>query len=89
MSRLIPAAERLTRARALIQDARDLPVPADGRGDFSYIANVKDLLRQAIDLIKFISRSPSATEEMKEDVRHIYEEAERAEQEILHGPVQS
>ena len=34
MSRLIPTAERIIRARALIQQARDLPVPAEGRGKF-------------------------------------------------------
>ena len=34
MSRLIPAAERIIKARALIQKARDLPVPEEGgRGD--------------------------------------------------------
>ena len=86
MARLIPAAERIRRARALIQQARELPVPSDGgRSDFSYIANVKDLMRQARDLIKFVPLSPSATDEMKSDVKHIYQEAEQAEQEILHG----
>ncbi len=85
MARLIPAAERIHRARALIQQARELPFPADGRSDFSYIANFKDLMRQARDLIKFIPMSPSATDEMKADVKSIYQEAEKAEQEILHG----
>ena len=85
MARLIPAAERIRRARALIRQARDLPVPADGRSDFSYIANVKDFMRQARDLIKFIPMSPSATDEMKAYVKSIYEEAQQAEQEILHG----
>lgn len=86
MARLIPAAERIRRARELIQQARDLPVPAEGgRGDFSYIANVKDLLRQARDLVKFIPKSPSATDEMKADVASIYEETEQAEQNLLHG----
>lgn len=86
MPRLIPAVERIARARALIQQARDLPVPADGgRADFSYIAHVKDLLRQAIDLVKFIPKSPSTTEKMKEDVKLIYQEAEEAEQKLLHG----
>lgn len=85
MSRLIPAAERMIRARALIQQARDLPVPAEaGRGDFSYVAQVKDLLRQARDLIKFIPMQPSATDKMKEDVKKIYAEADQANQEILH-----
>ncbi len=86
MARLIPAAERISKARALIQQARELPVPAEGgRGDFSYIAQVKDVLRQAIDLIKFIPKSPSATERMKEDVKSIYREAEETEQQLLHG----
>ena len=86
MARLIPAAERIRRARELIQQARDLPVPAEGgRGDFSYIANVKDLLRQARDLVKFIPKSPSATDEMKADVASIYKETEQAEQNLLHG----
>lgn len=85
MTRLIPAAERIRRARQLIQEARDLPVPPElGRNDFSYIAQVKDLLRQARDLVKFISLTPSATPEMKEDVKKIYAEAEQADQDILH-----
>lgn len=84
MSRLIPAAERIIRARKLIQQARDLTVPPDGgRSDFSYIARVKDLLRQARDLVKFIPLTPSATDEMKEDVKRIYEEIDRANREIL------
>jgi hypothetical protein len=85
MSRLIPAAERILRARKLIQQAHELPIPAEGgRGDFSYIAQVKDLLRQARDLIKFIPQSPSATAEMKEEVKKIYQEADQADQELLH-----
>jgi hypothetical protein len=85
MSRLIPAAERITRARVLIQKARQLPIPPEGgRRDFSYVANVKDFLRQARDLVKFISMTPSATAEMKEDVKKIYQEVSQAEQEILH-----
>ncbi len=84
MSRLIPAAERIIKAREFIQKARDLPVPEGGRGDFSYIAQVKDLLRQARDLIKFIPMQPSATDKMKEEVKKIYQEADQANQEILH-----
>ena len=84
MAKLIPASERIIRARALIQKARELPVPLEsGRHDFSYIANVKDLLRQARDLVKFISMTPSASAEIKEDVKRIYQEAEQADREIL------
>jgi hypothetical protein len=85
MSKFIPAAERIVRARALIQKARDLPVPSElGRSDLNYIAAVKDLLRQARDLVKFISYTPSATPEMKAEVQKIFDEADRANQEILH-----
>jgi hypothetical protein len=85
MSRMIPSAERITRARALIQKARKLPLPADGgKYNFSYIAQVKDLLQQARDLVKFIPSTPTATPEMKEEVKKIFAEADQANQEILH-----
>jgi hypothetical protein len=85
MSPLIPASERIIRARALIQQAHDLPVPAEaGRFDFSYIAQVKDLLQQARDLVKFIPYSPIATPELKKEVSKIYQEADQANQDILH-----
>jgi len=85
MSRLIPAAERIVRARELIQKARDLPVPAGaGKYDLAYIAQVKDLLQQARDMVKFISYQPSANAEMKEEVKKIFAEADQANQEILH-----
>ncbi len=85
MARLIPAAERIVKARVLIDQARRLPVPEEGgRNDFSYIAQVKALLQQARDLVKFIPMTPSATAEMKEEVKRIYQEAEQADREILH-----
>ena len=86
MSPFIPAAERIVRARALIQKARDLPVPEGaGRSDFSYIAQVKDVLQQARDMVKFIPYTPTASAEMKEEVKKIFAEADQANQEILHG----
>ncbi len=86
MAKLITTAERLSRAHALIQKARDLPVPEDGgRYDFSYVANIKDMLQQARDLIKFISYSVSATPEIKKEVADLVKETEHAEIEILHG----
>ncbi len=84
MAKLIPAAERIIRARKMIQKAREIPVPPEGgRADFSYIANVKDTLRQARDLVKFISMTPSASAEIKEEVKKIYLEIEQADREIL------
>ena len=86
MSKFIPAAERIVRARALIQKARDLPVPdGAGKSDLTYIAQVKDLLQQARDMVKFISYQPSASPEMKDEVKKIFAEADQANQEILHG----
>ena len=86
MAKLIPASERLIRARKLIQQARDLPVPQTGLGksDFSYIANVKDLLRQARDMVKFIPQTAGVSAEMKAEVKKVYQEAEQADREILY-----
>ena len=86
MAKLIPAAERILRARKLIQQARDLPVPQGGLGksDFSYIAQVKDLFRQARDMVKFIPQTAGVSTEMKAEVRKIYEEVEQADREILY-----
>ena len=86
MAKLIPASERLVRARKLIQQARDLPVPQTGLGksDFSYIANVKDLLRQARDMVKFIPQTAGVSAEMKAEVKKVYEEAEQADRELLY-----
>jgi hypothetical protein len=87
MSRLILAADRVIKARALIQKARDLPVPPPeeaGKYNFSYVAQVKALLQDARDLVKYISKTPSATAEIKQQVSQILQEADRANQEILH-----
>ncbi len=86
MPKLIPATERLTRARQLIQKARDLPVPPTGLGksDFTYIATVKDFMRQARDMVKFIPQTAGVSADMKEEVKKVYEEIERATREILY-----
>lgn len=86
MPKLIPATERLTRARDLIQKARDLPVPQTGLGksELSYLAGVKDLLRQARDLVKFIPQTAGVSAEMKAEVKKIYDEIEQATRELLY-----
>jgi len=86
MAKLIPASERITRARQLIQQARDLPVPTTGLGksDFSYIAGVKDLMRKAKDLIKFIPQTAGVSTGMKEEVKKVYEEIEQATRDVLY-----
>jgi hypothetical protein len=86
MPKLIPAAERIIRARKLIQQARDLPVPQSGLGksDLSYIAQVKDFFRQARDMVKFIPQTAGVSMEMKEEVKKIYEEIEQTNKDILY-----
>jgi D-ribose pyranose/furanose isomerase RbsD len=85
MAKMIPAAERIVRARQLIQEARDFPVPSElGKNDLSYIAGVKDLLRQARDLVKFIPQTAGVSAEMKEEVKKIYEEIEQSNRQILY-----
>lgn len=85
MAKLIPAAERITRARALIQKARDLPIPSDGgKYNLHYMALVKDYLRQARDLVKFIPLSAGAPDEIKGEAKMVLAEADQANKEILH-----
>lgn len=84
MAKMIPAAERIKRARVLIEKARQIPVPAGGgRFDLSYLAAVKDLLRQARDLVKFISITAGVSAEIKAEVKLVLEEIETANREIL------
>jgi len=86
MARLIPAAERIQRARALIQEAREFPVPArGGKYDLTYMAQVRGLLRQAKDLVKFIPSTVGAAPEIKAEAKKIIEEAEQAGREIFRG----
>jgi hypothetical protein len=85
MPKLIPAAERIIRARNLIQKAREFPIPEGlGKNDLSYLAGVRDLLRQARDLVKFIPQTAGVSDEMKEEVKKIYKEADQANREILY-----
>ena len=84
MAKNLTMVEKIAAARKLIQKARDLPLPAEGgKHDFSYIAQVKDILRQARDLVKFIPLQPSATPEIKEEVQRVLAEADQANREIL------
>jgi hypothetical protein len=84
MAKLIPAAERLKMAHELIQKARDLPVPAGmGNSDMGYIGQVKGYLREARELVQFIPKTPTATSEMKADVKRIFEETEKVDRELM------
>jgi hypothetical protein len=83
MAKVIPAEERIVRARKLIQKARDFPVPEGlGRSDLSYVAGVKDLLRQAKDMVKFIPLRAGISDEMKAEAEKVFGEIDQAKQEL-------
>lgn len=90
MTKLIPTEERISLARKLIEKARALPQPADrGWGDFSYTAQVKDILRQANDLIKFIPMTTGPSAEVKAEAAQLIKDIKSAEKEILNRSLQS
>lgn len=85
MPRLKPAKERMALARRLIEQARSLSAPEQGAlPDLSYVAEVKDLLRQARDQVKFIGYTAGASAETKQQAAEILAAADRAEKELLH-----
>jgi len=84
MARTKTAVERLRRARVLIQEAFELPVPEDtGRLDLTYMATVRGMLAEARDLVKFIAYSPSASEETKQEASEIIQLAKQAKKDIF------
>jgi len=86
MPSVITAVEKIKRARDLIQKARDFPVPErGGKYDLTYMAEVKGLLRQAKDLVKFIPRTVGVAPEIKAEAKNIIAEAEQAGREIFRG----
>ena len=86
MARLITSAERIKQARDLIQKAREYPVPSrGGKYDLSYMAQVKGLLRQAKDLVKFIPNYVGAAPEIKGEAKKIMAEADQTGREIFRG----
>jgi hypothetical protein len=84
MSRFIPSTERITQAKNLIQKAREIPMPEeDHYRDFSYIAQVKDVLRQARELVKFIPYTSGLSPEIKEEAKRVIAETEEVEKDLL------
>ncbi len=85
MSKVIPTEERIDKARKLIEKARGIQVPEDtGYMDFSYAAQVKDLLRQANDLIKFIPMTSGPSADMKAEATQLMKDIKATEKELLH-----
>ena len=89
MAKPMTPEERITKARLIIEEARNIPVPESvGWERFSYTAQVKDTLRKAFELVKLINHSPSASAETKAQARAVIEEVSTAETEILKGKKQ-
>jgi hypothetical protein len=85
MTKLITNQERILKAKDLLQQARGIPFdPKAVFMDIGYVAQVKDLLRQAKDLVKFIPFSPSADSETKQTTKEILGQIEETEKELLH-----
>ena len=85
MSKVIPTEERLAKARKLLEQARNIPQPeVHGWDDLEYAAKVKETLRQANDLIKFISMTVGPSAELKAEAGQLMKEITAAEKEILH-----
>lgn len=85
MAKVIPAAERILRARALIQKARDVPVPSDGgKYNLHYLAQVKDYLRQARELVKLVPLTVGIADETRQAAKQALLRADQANKEILH-----
>lgn len=85
MPKPITTEERLHRARALIQKAHEITPPADTGWDWlSYTASVKDVLRQARDLLKFLPMTAGVTPAQKADAQSVMQEIIDAEKSILH-----
>ena len=85
MAKLIPAAKRIEMARALIREARELPVPFEGgKFNFDYMISVRAKLREARELVKLIPRTVGIAEATKAEARKVTEEADQAHQDIFH-----
>jgi hypothetical protein len=85
MTKLITNQERILKATDLIREAREIPVDSNAVFmDIGYVAQVKDLLRQARDLVKFIPFSAGADNETKLASKEILLQIEETEKELLH-----
>jgi hypothetical protein len=84
MAKPISTEDRLKRARVLIQKAHEIPAPSDAGWDsLNYAALVKDTLRQARDLLKFLPMTAGVTAEQKIEVQSVMKEIEDTDKEIL------
>jgi hypothetical protein len=85
MTKLITTEERIRKAREFMQKAQQEPVISQGPFlDLGYVARVKDFIRQARDLVKYVQFQPSVDADTKHSVLELMQEMERLEKELLH-----
>ena len=85
MPKTLTPRQRFDQAREFIQKAHEVPEPPGlGYRDLTFVAQVKDLLRQARDLVKFLQYSPSLNGETRAEYNAIMDEITQADKEILH-----
>lgn len=85
MTKLITTEERISKAHEFMQKAQQEHVVSQGTFlDLGYVARVKDFLRQARDLVKYIQFQPSVDADTKRSVLEMMQEMERLEKELLH-----
>lgn len=85
MPKPLTTRQRLDQAKEFIRKAYEVPEPPGlGHRDLSFVAQVKDLLRQARDLVKFLQYSPSLNGEMRAEYISILDEIAQADKDILH-----
>ena len=85
LSKTLTTEERFKQARELIHKAHEIPAPADSGWDsLSYAASVKDTLRQARDLLKFLPQTAGVPADQKQEALALMQEIADEEKKILH-----
>jgi len=85
LAKTLTTEERFKKARILIQKAHEIPAPADsGWESLSYAASVKDTLRQARDLLKFLPQTAGVPVDQKQEALALMQEIAEEEKKILH-----
>ena len=85
MAKVLTTEERFSKARVWMKKAGEIPAPAEaGWETLNYAASVKDTLRQARDLLKFLPQTAGVTPEQKKEALDLMQKIVETEKVILH-----
>ncbi len=85
MAKVLSTEERFSKARLLMKKAGEIPAPVEaGWESLNYAASVKDTLRQARDLLKFLPQTAGVTPQQKKEALDLMQEIVDTEKAILH-----